>query len=285
MCQHTRELHRALQGDCAKPHSCGDDVGNWGRYRVEDLDARPGDMEDSHSIARVAILKQVSKVSREYLHKAFGIEVNDMLPYYTAFIHRSMHKKLGISQERLELLGDAVLGLVTAEDLYNSYSNENEGFLTKARTKIVNGRTLTHIADQMGIEDLVVMSTNASNIKKGNASSFKRISEDTLEALIGAIFVDKGLDACRSFLKQHIIQRLPSDILTCEDNYKDMLIKRCAEIGDRPVYEISMCPDSTKRFVAIVRTSDGHVVLGHGVAESKKEAEKCAAANALTRWN
>ena len=242
-----------------------------------------GEHVDLSIADKVTLLKHHSKISRQHVQDMLGFEVNDMIPYYTAFVHRSMFKRLGVSQERLELLGDAVLGLIVAENLYDTHKDCDEGFLTKARTKLVNGKTLNDVAHKMGIDTFIIMSHNANRIREANPTSFKHIAEDTLEALIGALFVDKGLMACKVFLQNNILKNVPADILENDDNFKDMLIKVCVKfIKDRPIYTITENISSSNRFRAkVCASTQPDFILGEGVGGCKKDAEKMAAKQAV----
>ena len=242
-----------------------------------------GEHADLSMADQVTLLKHHSKISRHDLQAIIGLEVNDMLPYYTAFVHRSMFKRFGLSQERLELLGDAVLGLIVAENLYDTHKDCNEGFLTKARTKLVNGKTLNEVAHKIGIDKFIIMSHNASRIRLANPSSFKHIAEDTLEALIGALYLDKGLMACKVFLKNHILTHVPADILHCDDNFKDILIKLCVKFSkDKPLYTITENSSNSLRFHAqVCASAHPNTILGQGSGACKKDAEKMAAKQAV----
>ena len=127
---------------------------------------------------------------------------------------------MGYSQERLEHLGDAVLQLCITHLLFKKYPNESEGILTKMRTKIVNGATLAQIGRRMNIDNLVVVSKIAEN-----ALSHDRLYEDTFEALVGAVYLDLGLQDCMTFVAYHVENEMDSDTLLCDTNYKDLLRK------------------------------------------------------------
>lgn len=242
-----------------------------------------GEHMDMSMADQVTLLKHHSKITRHDVQAIIGVEINDMLPYYTAFVHRSMFKRLGVSQERLELLGDAVLGLIVAENLYDTHKDCDEGFLTKARTKLVNGKTLNDVAQKIGVDRFIIMSQNAGRIRAVNPSSFKHIAEDTLEALIGALYIDKGLMACKVFLKNNILKHVPADILHNDDNFKDILIKLCIKFGkDKPLYTITENTASSLRFHAQVCTlAHPNNILGQGAGACKKDAEKMAAKQAV----
>lgn len=121
--------------------------------------------------------------------------------YKLAFRHSSAtHKARGVRQnnQRLEFLGDAILSAVVAEHLYRIYPNEGEGFLTNMRSKIVSRKHLNQVGIKLGLNKLVVKKTNRT-------IQAKSIYGDALEALIGALYLDKGYEPCRAFVEQKIL--------------------------------------------------------------------------------
>ena len=126
----------------------------------------------------------------------------DLSLYELAFRHSSASRQNSNSKpqnnERLEFLGDAVLGAVVADYLYQKYPNKDEGFLTSMRSKIVSRSNLNNIAKTLGIKDAVV-----SNLNKKKPA--KSLGGDTLEALIGAIYLDKGILSAQNFIHNKII--------------------------------------------------------------------------------
>ena len=144
--------------------------------------------------------------------------------YEKAFIHKSTSQtdEAGrpLNNERLEYLGDAILGSVIAEHLFKEYPHENEGFLTKMRSKIVNGENLGSLADKMGLVPLIMTQAVGDH-------TLKHITGDAFEALIGAVFLDKGYSKTRRFILENIlVKHLDLDELEkTENNYKSQLIE------------------------------------------------------------
>ena len=145
-----------------------------------------------------------------------------------AFYHKSaIEVPTGFHQnnDRLEYLGDAVLSTVVAEYLFKKYPNKNEGFLTKMRSKIVKRKSLNHIADQMGLDVLLSQfnHTRLSQSMMGNA----------LEALIGAIYLEKGYGGTKNFVINDIIRKhINFSVLEeKDDNYKSQLLEWCQKNG------------------------------------------------------
>ena len=143
--------------------------------------------------------------------------------YQTAFIHRSKSVETTpghrINNERLEYLGDAVLSAVVAEFLYRKYPGKGEGFLTVLRSKIVSRANLNKLAHKIGLSQLIQYNKESQGI-------FKSIEGDAFEALVGAIYLEKGYNFTRRVLVNRIIKiHLDIDALSQQDwNYKSMLL-------------------------------------------------------------
>jgi len=182
-----------------------------------------------------------------------------------------------INNERLEFLGDAMLGSIVADELYNRFPDKNEGFLTKTRSRIVNRSLLNEIALKMGLGEWVKAQ---SKIDIANTS----ILGDALEALIGAIYVDKGYKSCEKFVLNVIINQY-IDLVTVakkDTNYKSLLI----EWGQKHKESVHFITEEkhslnslTPTFIA--RAAINNEVMGQGEGYSKKEAQQNAARIAL----
>ncbi len=132
-----------------------------------------------------------------------GLKPKTTTFYQLAFRHSSASQKVArgrINNQRLEFLGDAVLGLVVADFLYNRYSGHGEGFLTSMRSKIVSRKYLNSLGTKMGLHKLLVKKT-PRNIQA------KSIYGDALEALIGAVYLDYGYQKCKVFIEQKILSQ------------------------------------------------------------------------------
>jgi ribonuclease-3 len=179
------------------------------------------------------------------------------------------------SNERLEFLGDAVLGLVVTDALYSRFPDEPEGQLAKARAAVVSAATLAEVGATLGLgTDL--------RLGKGEAASGgaekSSILADAVEAVIGAVFVDGGIEPARSLVLSQLDDRISAAASRPgARDYKTRLQEIAASDGERPpVYEIvESGPDHLKRFEATVRI--GGEVRGTGNGSSKKEAEQRAA--------
>ena len=202
--------------------------------------------------------------------------------YELAFIHKSASlsdsKGNPLNYERLEYLGDAVLGLVIAEFLYRQYPNRNEGFLTKMRSKIVNGDHLSTLTQQMGLTQLM-------DKRIQNEQANRHILGDTFEALIGAIYLDKGYRRARKFLLKKVMRKHIdlADLERNETNFKSQLIEWAQKNRKEVTFYTDIEPYDPTHFISYV--SIGDTLFGSGTGVSKKEAEQCAALETLKELN
>ncbi len=184
------------------------------------------------------------------------------------------------SNERLEYLGDSVLGLVVAEFLFGHHPNYNEGDLTKTKSLLVNEVTLSRVGQECGLNELVLMSPDE---ERSGGRTRNSIISDAVEAIIAAIYIDCGLEATRKFIRRTIISRI-DEILSdrTQRNYKGELLEYLQGQGlEPPRYEVisEVGPDYQKSFEVVVFT--GGEITGKGVGQSKKEAEQLAASQSL----
>jgi ribonuclease III len=223
-------------------------------------------------------------VSQERLEAVIGTPVGDLALFERALRHRSMlrgqfdsHLE---SNERLEFLGDAVLGLAVAERLYAHFPSENEGFLTRVRAQIVNGVSLSGYATAIGLHELVLMSDNM--IQAGGRSN-QTILADAFEAVIGAIYLDQGFDASRAFVFRVLDELVDLDALSeTRANYKSTLLEYVQSHGwPQPQYRViaEEGPSHDRVFTVEVVIRDS--AYGRGTARSKKQAEQLAAEETL----
>lgn len=203
-----------------------------------------------------------------------GLRAIDPALYQRAFTHKSYSQE---SNERLEFIGDSVLNLIVSRYLYYTYPEEDEGFLTSVRIRIVNGKTLARIATQLGLAQYVKMNEKGM---RNNWFENPRILEDTVEALIGAIYIDLGLDAASKFIHTHLLSQLNDVDMLKETNYKDQMIRWAKQ--DAQLLTYTLLDDSgsgSNRFT--VELSLHGKVLSRGSGSLKKDAEQNAAKEAL----
>ena len=201
--------------------------------------------------------------------------------YEIAFIHKSASttSKKGqiINNERLEYLGDAILDAIIADFLYSSFPQEDEGFLTQLRSKIVKRKQLNKLAFKIGISSILISNTNTDQ-------SRLNLLGNAFEALIGAIYLDKGYRRARKYVVRKILQKhLDLErIVRKESDFKSRLIE-WAQKNKHDIRFISregrQSSTQNSSFVSRVMLTDQE--LGSGTGSSKKDAEQKAAEQAL----
>lgn len=207
--------------------------------------------------------------------------------YRLATRHVSVAKKnmFGIkeSNERLEYLGDAILGTVVAEYLFKKFPYKDEGFLTEIRARIVNRESLNTLAGKIGIIHIIEFDQPNLTSSNGRYLSHKSISGNTLEALVGAVYLDKGFDFCRRFiLKRLIIPHFDlHKIVQVNPNHKSQVIEWAQKNNREIRFEIESIKNANqyKEFTAQLFIDDKPVCEGSGY--SKKKAEQRASEKAL----
>jgi len=225
-----------------------------------------------------------SEVRLRELEERLGYCFREPLLLEKALRHRSslQSDKLTASSanEQLEFLGDAVLGLVTAEYLFRSYPREDEGKLTKYKSVIVSGLMLSKYAAKIGLGDFILM--GSGEIRSGGRTR-PTILEDAFEAAVGAIYLDGGLKAARRFIESRLLVFLEDELeAVSNQNFKSELLEYAQSCGlPQPFYSVvdSVGPDHHKTF--IVQVSLEGRELGKGSGRSKKSAEQRAAQAAL----
>lgn len=219
---------------------------------------------------------------QQHFHIPFGDP--DLLKL--ALTHRSYLSVTGQgpreSNERLEFLGDSVLGVVTSEFLYRENPDEHEGELTKAKSLLVSKAILSRRALAMGLGRFVLMSH--SEVESGGRQRLS-ILADAFEAVIGAIYLDQGFEPAREFIHKWLLKESGAIVADKRHtNYKSHLQEYVQSTWrTHPVYRIrsEMGPDHSKHF--LVEVLVGKRSLGEGRGRNKKEAEQAAARNALER--
>jgi ribonuclease-3 len=218
------------------------------------------------------------------LQATLGVNFKDESLLQQALVHRSYLNENPalhlVSNERLEFLGDAVLGFVVANELYSRFPDFSEGELTKLRAALVRGETLTRIALSLQLGDYLYLGHGEE--ESGGRSRSRNLS-CTLEAVIGAVFLDGGLDVAESFILEMLRGELEGVI---EDKFAADYKSRLQQIiqSERkitPVYRTieEVGPDHAKTFTVEVLAGD--IILGRGSGRSKRAAEVDAARHAL----
>ncbi len=219
-----------------------------------------------------------AKIGYSFVNRALLIE---------ALTHRSMLGELkpgeeGITYERLEFLGDSVLALVTTDFLVRNFPEENEGQLTQKKSLLVSKTVLTKKAEAIDLKEHVILSDNAF---KGGVHGQDSIQTAVLEAIIGGIYLDGGLEPARTMVEKIVLDDV--DVIfehTDHVNYKSHLQEWTqSKFKTYPKYRIRSTtgPEHDKIFIIEVRA--GHGVTGKGRGKSKKDAEQMAAKEALKK--
>ena len=217
------------------------------------------------------------------LKSILGFYPRDIRLYRLALMHKSMayHEQDHhfINNERLEFLGDAMLGAIVADILYKHYGNKQEGFLTTLRSKIVCRSSLNRISHDLGLDKLI---RHAGAVTTGH-NSF--MSGNAFEAFVGAIYLDRGYKYCYRFIEEQVFEKHINieEIAKQEKNFKSVLIEWCQKYQykfeftqqesrddkNTPVFHSSVCVEG--------------IPCGTGDGYSKKESDQNAAQQALKR--
>lgn len=182
------------------------------------------------------------------------------------------------SNERLEYLGDAVLGSIVAEYLFKKYPNKDEGFLTEIRSRIVNRESLNNLGRKLGLDKIIQLDTSRRGV-----FTHKSIYGDTLEALVGAVYLDRGYNFCRKFVRSHLIE--PNfdieNLIKTNTNYKSQIIEWSQKTGKSIRFVASEISETGnyKEFEVQIYVDAEVVAVGHG--PNKKKAEQTASRKAI----
>jgi len=236
-------------------------------------------------------LRGAKKIYHYYLSddKVFVRKLSDMIGFVPAnlaifklaFYHKSSSNsnsntsKIQQNNERLEYLGDALLSTIVADYLFNKYPGADEGFLTKMRSKIVKRQTLNEIAEKMSI-DIILKEYNRTRLSQSMLGN-------TLEALVGAYYIEKGYNMTKEFVVKKMLRRFINihELENYDDNYKSQLLEWCQKHGKEINYEVlSKYKIDNRDCFKIAVLIDGQ---SHGSADdfNKKSAEQLASEKAL----
>ena len=230
----------------------------------------------------------IPHISKEGIEKILGsvmnIKVNKVELYQRALVHKSIQKyvkkaknKDGIlsylkkSNECLEFVGDATIGLIIADYLYSQYPDKNEGDLTKYRTRIVRSKTLAFFAEKIGINGNILMS---EQVIRMNGKKNKRFLEDAFEAFVGAIYYDKGFEIAKEFVLEVVKKFLDESKILKDDNYKDLLLRYAQFSGvEHPEYNVINEEGKPNERIFTMEVRVFGERQGKGKSKKKKDAE------------
>ena len=200
------------------------------------------------------------------------------LPYYQlAFTHRSNIEVIAENNERLEFLGDAILGAIVAEYLFKKYPYQPEGFMTEMRSRMVRRESLNSVALRMGLNKMIEYNQNDRSLGRSH------IFGNALEALVGAVYLDQGYPRTRQFILKQIVKAyMDMDTIESTDtNYKNKLLSWGQRSGKKVDYEtISELAEGSRKVFTIAVVVDGAEVT-RGTGYNKKEASQDASKKAI----
>lgn len=206
-----------------------------------------------------------------------GITPSNIRLYEMAFRHSSTSDEEFESNERLEFLGDAILGAVIANYLFKKFPYKNEGYLTDIRSKMVSRSQLNAIANKMGIDQFVIYNATDPLLNR------KSLGGNALEALVGAIYLDKGFRSVQRFILKKIIKPFLdiAEIEISEFNYKSKLLEWAQKSGRSLTFAVKNHSRHRHRSLYKVAALIDGTEYGVGEDTNKKNAEKLAARNAF----
>ena len=213
-----------------------------------------------------------------FIIKRFGYHPKDIRYFYEAITHKSYSNLVEneTSNERLEFLGDAVLDAVVAELLFLKFPEEDEGFLTKIKSKVVSRRTLSEIGEELNLRDII-------RYHKGRTINLASLEGNAFEAMMGAIYLDGGFEAVRNCINHTILRNYAdlNKILEEEIDFKSKLFiwSQKKHLSLQFIMKHEGCIDGNWTYEMIVQIND--TFYGKGTGSSKKQAEQVAAKETL----
>lgn len=265
-------------------------------FETSSIDSNISDNSETYCSSRDAVDNSIpqsailyTELTRSNVEKIIGMKPIDINKYRKAFVHKSVVKNakennelpefMKESYERYEFLGDSVLNLVVAKYLFNKFPNSHEGNLTKIRTKLVNGKTLSMLANKLELGKFLILNYKVENI---NGRNNNRILEDVFESLICSIYLDLGFNHAEKFILNLFDKFINFDELLVDDNYKDILLRFCQnKFSTTPIYKIveTSGPPHNRTFKISCYIQDLEYKYGKG--KNKKDAEQIAAKETL----
>ncbi|HCY76452.1 MAG TPA: ribonuclease III [Ignavibacteriales bacterium] len=219
------------------------------------------------------------------LEQIIGCPIRNKSHYIQALMHRSFLEELeddDTSNERLEFLGDSVLSLVVAEYLFENFPKEDEGFMTKVRAKLVNRFALSDAAEEIGLANFILINQNLTNTF---AKASKTVLSDAFEAIIGAIYLDHGLEITKKFINRVLIEPITkAEDYLVDENYKSQLLEYAqANKLEVPSYVVIKEEGPQHDRVFTIKVNIGEDYFGIGKGKNKKTAEQNAAKATLEK--
>jgi ribonuclease-3 len=233
----------------------------------------------------VGILDRIIRIDssviafRKQLRNVLGFAPGKAVLYKTALTHRSIKEGSDQNNERLEYLGDAILSAIIADFLFKRYPYKEEGFLTEMRSKMVNRNQLNDIAVKMGLKKISLFNKFDGSLK------MSQIFGNTLEAMVGAIYLDKGYDKTKQWVMERIIQPylFMDDLENLEINHKNKLYGWANKNGKNLEFDtLDERIEGGRRLFTVGAMVDGELIA-QGRAYNKKDASQIAAQVAMDK--
>ena len=206
----------------------------------------------------------------------FGYRPTDVNIFKKALRHKSLSSGDLNSNERLEFLGDAILDAVVAEYLYNKFPGDDEGYLTKLKSKIVNRKTLSEIGEKMGLREVIKYS-------QSRTINLSAIEGNAFEALIGAIYLDGGFNKAKASLQNFIFRKFVdiNKLLEVEIDFKSRLFIWCQKKRLNLEFVLHSEENIEGSWLYTIRVAINKKEYGEGKGSTKKEAEQLASKETL----
>lgn len=222
-------------------------------------------------------MDKTDKEIRRYFKNIFGFRVRNVEPFRIALIHKSVSSNDAIggrlNNERLEYLGDAILGSIIADFLYHKYPLESEGVLTRMRSKLVNRNRLNNLARKLGLPEMMRMDSHiTSNAPNGNA----------LEAVVGAIYIDQGFKRTYDIIIHNIFLTFldMNEVYAEDDDYKSRILIWAQHNRHKVTFDIQNEDKGRDHLYRAILSIDGKE-CAQALGQSVKKAEQAAAEKAL----
>ncbi len=222
-------------------------------------------------------MDKTDKEIRRYFKNIFGFRVRNVEPFRIALIHKSVSSNDAVggrlNNERLEYLGDAILGSIIADFLYHKYPLESEGVLTRMRSKLVNRNRLNNLARKLGLPEMMRMDNHiTSNTPNGNA----------LEAVVGAIYIDQGFKRTYDIIIHNIFLTFldMNEVYAEDDDYKSRILIWAQHNRHKVTFDIKNEDKGRDHLYRAILSIDGKE-CAQALGQSVKKAEQAAAEKAL----
>jgi ribonuclease-3 len=215
--------------------------------------------------------------TKEDVERLVEMPIIDFSLYVTAFSYNPIIEGAD-TLERLEFLGDSVLGFLIAKYLYDNFPGVNEGILTRIRVRFVSGKFLSKLARDIGLSRFIIMNQKGLYRCWHNNAS---VIEDAFEALIGALYLDLGINAAKEFFMSVLSKHANLRDLLTDGNHKDRLTKHCRRLElAKPIYKTAFERNGFNSLFVVDVTVDGRK-MSEGTGTTRKDAEQAAARSAL----